>query len=72
MGIAVLRTERPMPGEDIELADMQGLIRSAFSTLKYAFYVLLQIEDRLLARQWLARLIDEGPITHSVLDKNNE
>ena len=61
-----------MPAEDIALADMQGLIRSAFSTLKFAFYVLLHIEDRLQAHQWLAQLIDEGPITHSVLDKKNE
>jgi Dyp-type peroxidase family len=41
---------------EIELTDIQGLVRSGYSKLPCAAYMLLQVVDPVLARAWLGRL----------------
>jgi Dyp-type peroxidase family len=43
----------------LELEDIQGLIARGYGDLKAASYVLLQIDDAVSARSWLARVAQE-------------
>ena len=45
--------------EELELADMQGLVARAYGNLPFARYVLCQIGDPAAARAWLAEVADQ-------------
>jgi Dyp-type peroxidase family len=43
----------------VDLADLQGILRSAYGHLPYARFVFLQIAERATAQAWLRSLLDE-------------
>ena len=47
----------PPPLEDVEAADVQGLLARGYGKLPHACYLLLRAEDAAGARAWLAELI---------------
>jgi Dyp-type peroxidase family len=45
--------------EELEHDDIQGIVVSAYSNLECASYLVLRIEDRAQAKQWLSAVTDE-------------